>query len=405
MNAETARNKIPDLVAGRLDEATAREIRALIRKDEALREYHDGVEHLYSGEFDLEVTAPETLRPFAQDDGALAPKGGRGAARRRTVAPRGGSRLWLQAAAMLVLVGGSVLVWRIATPDSAPDVGLGQDFASSDSAEPDASETESQDPPVPFEPLPFLPVDLEMPPLPVAYHTGEWLDSREEAVLTSIYTGRPMLESYTNPKCPMSAKVDETLCQTKSREMLKEFVCYREDFRGEVPESVRDEVDANEIVRRLPAIRLSRGDCEAEVLWQISDFADVEEDVMSYARRCEQRGGRRNVCLDRRAFERNVEILEAASEHTRGHRFADALSLLDSILRCNKSSATAFGEAAAGLRDQIVSRIDLEMERLDRLADSSKVTPEQLRDLAERLAKRVDGLDEYEKRVRAYTKP
>ncbi len=439
MNAETARNKIPDLVAGRLDEATAREVRAYLLTDDAAREYHDRVKHLYGVAFDLEVDAPEELRPFAHADAAegdveAEADTDRPVPRIRRVAASGGtSRRWMWAAALLVIVGGAVVVRLSMSGNDDPAESIGgvassdEEMSSADevadpvvasSGGPSTADDRSgdraatgelatadttRDAGAAFEPLPFLAVALEMPPLPVAYHTGEWLDSREEAVLTSLYTGRPMLESYTNPKCQVSVKVDKTLCETKCREMLKDFVCYREDFLGKVPEPVRDEVDANEIVRRLPAIRLSGGDCDAEMLWGIGDFADVEDDVLSYAKRCEQRSGRSNVCLDRKSFERNVGILEEAAQLTRSHRFAAALSELDSILRCKASCATAFGDAARRMREQVVAAVDREMGRLDRLADSpGEVSPEQLREFAGRLADSVEGLETYEARARAH---
>lgn len=394
MNPQTARDKIADLVAGRLDEATAEKVRAYLLTDDAAREFHEEVVQLYDLDLSVDLEAPRELPAY---DTSSSP--GTGASGWRGLEPW--QRWCALAAALLLVVGGAIFAPDVLRQGDGPSDGTG-DLASNHDGDgnddPSASGVAGV---VDFEPLPLMPVSIELPELPHAYHEGEWLESREEAVLTSRYTGRPLLESYINPGCPVSQDVDRELCAKERRADLGNFVCYREAYEGEVPEPVCGQVDSKEIVMMLPAVRISTGDCEPETHWGIRDWDDVQDKVRTYAERCEEAGKDENRGLGRAAFEHNLATLRRVVTLLDEGRCAESLTALEGIMGCKRSCKTAFGETARQLHEQIINAFEEQIAEIARMSGGTAVEQAQAADLAHRFADRVRGL-EIESRARQF---
>ena len=387
MNGETLRDKIPDLVAGRLDEETAREVRAYLLTDEAANDYYERVAQLYRMDLMPPMSPPSSL--------AGGPIPAKASAR--------GPFVWRRiawAAGFLLLVTGALAVIRPfgggggTSPEEAPVVADGGGSKT-------APAHEIDDEPVASPPtsLPLLDIEIDMPELPGHYASGEWLDSREEAVLVSIYSGRPLLESYVNPYCPLSQRVCGELEKKACLETLEGFVCYREQFAGKVPEPMEGEVAAQDLIARLPAMRISGGGCDAEVYYGVCERA-VQEKARTFERRCAEKAPVTESTLDQDGFDWNLEALRRTEAFLDEGRYAEAVGVLERILACRRSCSTAFGDTARSVREQIFDGLELQLQRIEVLLDGDDERRAQGEDLARRFAKRVRGLD-IEARVQA----
>jgi len=374
---EEARNKIADLVAGHLDEETAREVRAALLTDEATREFYEQVRHLYR--VDLEpgeaLEAPEGLRyDYARD------------------AARAARSRWLRslcvAAALLLLAGAAFFVLR--SPEREGDPADGQ-VAGGGGIEAPAPE--------PLPPVPLLPVEIELPPLPDGYHAGEWLESREQATLVSLYSGRPVIESYVNPYCPISQDVWDELGHDRNRSELDGFVCYYERYDGKVPEPIRGQVDPRDIIRMLPALHVSGQGCPTETYFGVSCFDDVRGHLADFEKRCRQRGSEPERFLSEREFEASLAAIHEAASRAEAGRLGEALRALDTVLESERSRSTAFGEAASEVAARIHEAIERQIDAIENLAGDPAESL-RARDLACRFVERVRDT-RYEARVRA----
>jgi hypothetical protein len=416
VNPETLRDKIADYVAGHLDESDARAVRAFLLTDASAREFHDRVARLYRLDLDPAIDPPAELRPFEggpkAETGAGArvsdPSGRSRSTRRGDGVPRtspsrtGFSRRVAIAAAVLILVTAGFAALRgtgffgggSADRRGAPidvDGGLADRGAPSGPEAGVDSSIESTE----FSPLPLLPIAIERPELPASYRDGEWLHSRDQALLVSKYSGRPLLESYINPDCPVSRAVQKTMCSSHCRKSLSGFVCYEESYEGgEVPEPVRDQVDASEIVYRLPAVRVSGGGCEAETRWGVRDFEEVEDELRSYSRRCEESGTDMPSPLPTEEYERNLAALQEALRLFDEESYGPALASLAVVLESESGRKTAFGPTAHRLERQILDGIERQVEAIEEHAEGAgPIERAQARDLAERFAARLASDD------------
>ncbi|MFN0056963.1 MAG: zf-HC2 domain-containing protein [Planctomycetota bacterium] len=242
--------------------------------------------------------------------------------------------------------------------------------------------------------LALAPLSIELPAFPTAYAEDRWLSSKAEAEALALYTGRPVLEEYTNPWCPRCTGMEQVTQSAEQQVKLREFVLLRGTIESEPPTWVLDKLPVDEIPYRLPAMRITRADCATAVASEMVNGAALDALVAEWRARCEAaRSSGAHAPLPRADFEAVVATLMQLPTVASGTRYADALQLLDRALaRCAKFD-TAFVRDIDRLRAALTTQIDAQLAEIEALC-AGKTRLEKLRgrDLARQLLERCAGL-------------
>lgn len=240
--------------------------------------------------------------------------------------------------------------------------------------------------------LPLLDVEVTLPRVPSDYRVGTWLDSREEAELLASFTGRPLLEQYRFPQCPICIGAEKTLDRPEARAALAGFVLYRGNVELEMPNWLEEAIPANPDLFPLPAMRVTEGELETAPRLGVSTLESLLDLLREWNALAAGRGADASGSIDAPAFAECTRRLSEVAELVEARSFTEAVQSLEELIRVGARSGTAFAPCAEQVRDQLQRSFDLQLAEIERLYGGSESERRQAVDLARRFRGEVRNL-------------
>ena len=354
MNCEHVEKMMGDLVCGHLPQQQAEEVAKHLVLCASCAGFHRRVSFLYLVDAPSDVAAPGiTASPPAT---------------RRSLPARWAPRV--AAAAVLLAVGYAAAKWI----DPAP--------------------VQRQDGLISVASLP--PIRVNVPDLPKVGPPGDWIDSREDALLLANFSGKPLLERFDTSACSRCAVMRDVLESSSVKRLLGSFVCFRAEVGKKVPAEIVGLQEAEELPHMLPAMRIADECCATDFRWMVGSEADLQNLIESYQGMCDKRRP-----LGDDLFQLTLEQVRSIPRLLAESRYAEAVEILDRITKLKECYRTCFPEVADDLREQIIAGLEGALEEIRTLYDQGDSSRADAIRLARQLRSQVDGL-EFAKRVDAW---